>query len=122
MFLNCVNRVQVMVDKAIAQREVEYLNELLSKRLTKIGEQYFYAYSRMQKKNCGRRKNKGRTPVRNDVNGPEAPATLPARSDDAIEYHDECCLLALRCKRRRQKNGSDWSDSGHTDTPRACAK
>ncbi len=31
MFLNCVNRVQVMVDKAIAQREVEYLNELLSK-------------------------------------------------------------------------------------------
>ena len=31
MFLNCFNRVQVMVDKAIAQREVEYLNELLSK-------------------------------------------------------------------------------------------
>ena len=31
MFLNCVNRVQVMVDKAIAKREVEYLNELLSK-------------------------------------------------------------------------------------------
>ena len=31
MFLNCVNRVQVMVDKAIAQREVEYLNEPLSK-------------------------------------------------------------------------------------------
>jgi hypothetical protein len=31
MFLNCVNRVQVMVDKAIAQRDVEYLNELLSK-------------------------------------------------------------------------------------------
>jgi len=31
MFLNCVNRVQIMVDKAIAQREVEYLNELLSK-------------------------------------------------------------------------------------------
>ena len=31
MFLNCANRVQVMVDKAIAQREVEYLNELLSK-------------------------------------------------------------------------------------------
>jgi len=31
MFLNCFNRVQVMVDKAIAQRDVEYLNELLSK-------------------------------------------------------------------------------------------
>jgi hypothetical protein len=30
-FLNCFNRVQVMVDKAIAQRDVEYLNELLSK-------------------------------------------------------------------------------------------
>jgi hypothetical protein len=31
MFLNCFNRVQAMVDKAIAQRDVEYLNELLSK-------------------------------------------------------------------------------------------
>ncbi len=31
MFLNCFNRVQVMIDKAIAQRDVEYLNELLSK-------------------------------------------------------------------------------------------
>jgi hypothetical protein len=31
MFLNCFNRVQVMVDKATAQRDVEYLNELLSK-------------------------------------------------------------------------------------------
>jgi len=30
-FLNCFNRVQAMVDKAIAQRDVEYLNELLSK-------------------------------------------------------------------------------------------
>jgi len=31
MLLNCFNRVQAMVDKAIAQRDVEYLNELLSK-------------------------------------------------------------------------------------------
>ena len=31
MFVNCLNRVQAMVDKAIAQRDVEYLNELLSK-------------------------------------------------------------------------------------------
>jgi hypothetical protein len=31
MFLNCFNRVQAMIDKAIAQRDVEYLNELLSK-------------------------------------------------------------------------------------------
>jgi hypothetical protein len=30
MFL-CFNRVQAMGDKAIAQRDVEYLNELLSK-------------------------------------------------------------------------------------------
>ena len=30
MFL-CFNRVQAMVDKVIAQRDVEYLNELLSK-------------------------------------------------------------------------------------------
>ena len=31
MFPNCFNRVQAMVDKATAQRDVEYLNELLSK-------------------------------------------------------------------------------------------
>jgi hypothetical protein len=31
MFLYCFNRVQVMIDKAIAQRDVEYLDELLSK-------------------------------------------------------------------------------------------
>ncbi len=31
MFLNCFNRAQVMLDKAIALRNVEYFNELLSK-------------------------------------------------------------------------------------------
>jgi len=30
MFLNCFNRAQAMVDKAIALRNVEYFNELLS--------------------------------------------------------------------------------------------
>jgi hypothetical protein len=31
MFLNCFNRAQAMLDKAIALRNVEYLNELLSR-------------------------------------------------------------------------------------------
>ncbi len=31
MFLNCFNRGQAMLDKAIALRNVEYLNELLSR-------------------------------------------------------------------------------------------
>ncbi len=31
MFLNCFNRAQAMLDKAIALRNVEYFNELLSK-------------------------------------------------------------------------------------------
>ena len=84
MFLYCFNPVQVMIDKAIAQRDVEYLNELLLKE-TDENRRTVLVCSRMQKKNCGKRKNKGRTPVRNDVNGPEAPATLLARSDDAIE-------------------------------------
>ncbi len=31
MFLNCYNRAQAMLDKAIALRNVEYFNELLSR-------------------------------------------------------------------------------------------
>jgi hypothetical protein len=31
MFLNCFNRGQAMLDKAIALRNVEYFNELLSR-------------------------------------------------------------------------------------------
>ena len=31
MFLNCFNRAQTMLDKAIALRNVEYFNELLSR-------------------------------------------------------------------------------------------
>ncbi len=31
MFLNCFNRAQAMLDKAIALRNVVYFNELLSK-------------------------------------------------------------------------------------------
>ena len=47
-----------MVDKYFAQRDVEYFNELLSKETDRIGEQYFCACLRMQKKDYGRRKNK----------------------------------------------------------------
>jgi len=60
MFLNCFNRVQAMVDKAILNATWNTLTSCSRKRPTRIGEQYFYACSRMRKKNCGRRKSKGR--------------------------------------------------------------